>query len=94
VQDDDNGDTSQILPGVLLMRKIHPAFSNTNLFCCYQTHKTRQKAKSRIRDIGELYLRILFCTYIFIPPKRGYLPVKTSKQAHQFEDGAGVLTAR
>ncbi|WP_307164845.1 hypothetical protein [Massilia sp. WF1] len=46
VQDDDNGDTSDIFPGVLLMRKIHPAFSNTNLFCCYQNPQdTERKLK-------------------------------------------------
>jgi hypothetical protein len=36
----------------------------------------------RIRDIGELYLRILFCTYIFTPVKGAFYPVKSPEKGH------------
>jgi hypothetical protein len=52
-----------------------PAFSNTNSFV--PTKPTKHgKPYGRIRDIGELYLRILFCTYIFNAANVCYLTVK------------------
>jgi hypothetical protein len=52
-----------------------PAFSNTNSFV--PTKPTKHgESYGRIRDIGELYLRILFCTYIFNAANVCYLTVK------------------
>jgi hypothetical protein len=80
----------KFFPGFFSCEKFILLSPIPTFFCCYQTHKTRQKAKSRIRDIGELYLRILFFPYIFTPSKRRYLSVKTGKKCNQKGSAAGM----
>jgi hypothetical protein len=47
--------------------------------------------QGRIRDIGELYLRILFYTDIFWRANRGYLPIKMGKMASSNWAVCGLL---
>jgi hypothetical protein len=60
VQQNDNGNACKVLPGAfLVVREIHACFLQYQLFLLLLNPKMATQNNSRIRDVGELYIRIL-----------------------------------
>ena len=55
----------KFFPGCFSFEKFMPYFSNTNSFCCYQTHETRPESSAIFGTSRNYTYEFFFHTYIF-----------------------------